>query len=150
MNAKRMMRAENMRYMKIQRVIGLLCGDGGNVLDDIGGVCGLFNVGGVGGITVDGENIIIIRNRIYAFSELQRITINTEGSMAIYGRGGKKLCGSLCINAAAKNIELFALWVRKHSIPVEVVSGKYERIFQWLILTLCVLIIILVRFLKKI
>ena len=54
--------------------------------------------------------------------------------MTVYNRDGRKLCGSIWLNSSTKNVELFCVWVRRHCVPVEVVTGKGEKALQILIL----------------
>lgn len=145
MRIHKMSQAESMRYAKIQRQIDLLCGKDKTILDDMAknGMNESFYVGKK--ITVNGENIII-KNKTYAPYELQKVTINTEGSLAIYDQSGKKLCGSIFLNVSTKNVELFSLWVRKHKVQAEVISGKRERIFQWFLFVLALLVFVLFRY----
>ncbi|MBD5513196.1 MAG: hypothetical protein HDR06_00715 [Lachnospiraceae bacterium] len=146
MKINKIMRAEDMRCAKIQRLIDLLCPKGNNILEVLAedGI-GPFDVGKR--IKVDGKNIRI-KNRDYIAAELQKVTINTEGSMAIYDRNGRKLCGSIDLNVSSKNVELFCLWVRKNNVPAEVVSGTRERIFQWCVLVVGVLLVIVYKVLN--
>lgn len=143
----KMSQAVNMRYTKIQRLIGLLCGEDNTILDEIvrTGFTRPFNVGRK--ITVDGERLWI-KNKSYMPYELQKITINTEGSLAVYDSSGKKLCGWSLLNVSVKNIELFCVWARKYHVPAETVSGKHERIFQWGVLALTVLLVVVFRLLR--
>lgn len=143
MKIHKMSQAESMRYAKIQRQIDLLCGKDRTILDDMAkdGMKESFHVGKR--IIIRGRTITI-KNKTYDSSEL-KVTINTEGSLAIYDRNGKKLCGSLFLNISTKNIELFSLWVRKHHVPAEVVSGKLERIFQWFVFAVVLVVIIWIR-----
>lgn len=130
MIADKMSQAESVRYAKIQRLIGLLCGEDKTILDGIisKGFTEPFDVGRK--ITIDGETIWI-KNKSYTSSELQKIIINTEGSLAVYDSSGRKICGWLLLNVSVKNIELFCVWARKYHVQAETVSGKHERIFQW-------------------
>lgn len=129
--------AEDMRYARIQRLMDLLCHQEKNDLDNFmeDALHESFRVGMK--ITVDG-NKIRVRNREYSSVELQKVTINTEGTMAIYNRDGRKLCGSIWLNSSTKNIDLFCVWVRKYHVPTEVVSGKGEKVLQMLILVFAV------------
>lgn len=147
MRADAMERAENKRRAKVQRLINILCLRDKGILDDII-ACGFnenFDVGR--NITVRGENIII-RNRNFRYSELQRIVINTEGSMAIYAQNGRRLCGMMDINLSVKNIELFCVWARKYNIFAEAVSGKNEKIFQWLIFAAAVSVSLWIKLIR--
>lgn len=98
-------------------------------------------------IKIDGRNIRIGK-QTYSPAELQKVTINTEGSMAVYDRSGRKLCGSIALNSSTKNVELFCLWVRKYNVPAEVLSGARERFFQWFILAAGILLIVLYKVLN--
>lgn len=146
-----MEQAEAMRYAKIQRLMDLLCPKQEMVFNDIlddfikKGFCTPFHVGKK--ITVE-ESSIMIKNIAYHPSELQKVTMNTEGSMCIYGPEGKKLCDWRNLNVSTNNVELFCLWIRKHNIPTEVVSGKRERIFQWVVFAVGVMVIVLFRILR--
>ena len=139
-----MLQAEERRYAIIQRLTDLLCNKEEMVVDQLAenGMYEPFSVGKK--IKIDGRNIKIRRKR-YSSVELLKVTINTEGSMAIYDREGRKLCGSLSLNLSVKNIELFCVWVRKYNVPVEVVTGTHEKLFQWIILAMAVLAIVLYR-----
>lgn len=144
----KMAQAETTRYAKIQRLINLLCQKDENILTILSGNSfnKPFKVGRK--ITIDGQKITV-KNRTYDYYDLQKVTINTEGSMSIYDRSGRKLCGWVELNLSVKNIELFCLWARKYNVPAEVLSGKRERIFQWLILAVAVLILVMVRIFLK-
>lgn len=135
--------AEKQRYDKIKLIVALLCGDSQvtevlieNTPDQT------FKTGRR--ITVDGE-IIRIKNKSYEARQLQKITINTEGSMRIFDRYGKKLCSSLTLNSSSANIERFCIWARKHKIPAEVVSGIPERFLLVFFSGLVTLVIALVK-----
>lgn len=147
MIADKMEQAETMRYAKIRRLIDLLCsgneGDSDVILNDFmkNDLCMSFDVGRR--ITVEGSNIMI-KNIAYHFSELKKIIINTEGSMWVYDPGGKCLCDWRNLNVSTKNVELFCLWARKYNVPAEVVSGKRERIVQWSVFSVSVLIYFLI------
>lgn len=136
-NSKKIVQAEEMRYARIQQLIDLLFHKSKNMPEDFveEEIQESFPVGMK--IKVDG-NKIRVRNREYSSVELQKVTINTEGTMAIYDRDGKKLCGSIWLNSSTKNIELFCVWVRKYHVPAEVVSGKGEKVLQMLILVFAV------------
>lgn len=151
MRTNRMEQAEAMRYGKIQRLMDLLCPKpetvSADLLDDLteNGLCTPFHVGKQ--ITVEDSNIII-KKIAYHPSELQKVTMNTEGSMCIYDSEGKRLCDWRNLNVSMDNVELFCLWVRKQNISAEIVSGKRERIFQWSVFTVGILAIILFRILR--
>lgn len=134
---EKIVQAEGVRYARIQRLMDLLCHKQINIPVDFieEEMQESFPVGMK--IKVD-DNKIRIRNREYSSAELLKVTINTEGSMAVYSRDGRKLCGSIWLNLSTKNIELFCVWVRKYHVPVEVVSGKAEKILQMLILVIAV------------
>lgn len=128
---------EDARYAKIQQLINLLCHREQRNLDEFMGDALQENFPVGMKIKIDG-NRITIRNRTYSPAELQKVTINTEGTLAVYNREGRKLCGSVWLNSSTKNIELFCIWVRKYHVPVEVVAGKGEKAFQLLILVIAV------------
>lgn len=142
--------AETMRYKKIQNLISLLQGKGNTVaVDAIWGNGSpspiAFSLGRR--IAVDGEKIRIGKKSYNAY-EIEKVVINAEGSMAIYDHFGKKLCGCLRLNASTDNIELFCVWVQKSNIPVEIVSGRRERFFQYAILSIAVAAKVLYEVLK--
>lgn len=139
--------AEKARYNKIYRLTTLLCSQDNDALNTVIEKTELkpFKVGRR--ITVDGENIYI-KNKLYCAYQLQKITINTEGSLCIYDRNGKKLCDWKELNLSSANIELFCIWARKCGVPAEAVSGKRERAFQLFVLTLAILLVLLVKILK--
>ncbi len=140
--------AETMRYAKIQSLISLLQGKGNFVATDAvlePGMSLSFALGRK--IAVEGSKIRIGK-KSYNANEIKKVTINTEGSMAIYDSCGKKLCGSLRLNVSLKHIELFCVWVRKNNIPVEVLSGKGERFFQYMILFIAVTVMVLLRIIR--
>ncbi|MCM1054846.1 MAG: hypothetical protein NC394_04905 [Bacteroides sp.] len=139
--------AERTRFKKIYRLTSLLCSEDINVSELENTELKPFKVGGR--IRIDGEDIYI-KNKLYSARQLQRITINTEGSMRIYDRYGKKLCGSFTLNLSSSNIELFCIWARKYNVPGELVSGKGERTLQKVFLTLVFIIILFVKVVSKI
>lgn len=139
--------AETIRYAKIQNLILLLQGKGTSVgVDAVLGndLPAPFQVGRK--IAVDGERLTIGKKSYHSY-EIKKVTINKEGSMAIYDSHGTKICGSFRLNASLDNIELFCVWVRKSNIPVEVLSGKGERFLQYLILAIVVITAILFKLL---
>lgn len=145
-------KATEIRYSKIQNIINILKGDvygaAGNAVynDFISSVdIHAFNLGK--SISIDGQTIKIGK-KSYQSYEIQKVTVNTEGSMSIYDRSGKKICGFLRLNVSLENIDLFCVWVRKYNIAVEIKSGKTERIFQYAILAITVLLIILYKILR--
>ncbi len=146
---KRMSEAETARYGKINNLISILKGERDR---DI--FSGLFEnafktpIKAGGKITIDGDELII-GNRKYGVRDLQKITINKEGSMKLYERGGKKLCGSLSLNLAAENVELLCYWLRLHKVETEIRSGKGEKAFQWTIAAIAVITIILLQVINK-
>lgn len=139
--------AENIRYAKIKRLTDLLCSEEKGLIDAIAEnqATAPFKVGKR--ITVDGDSITI-KGKAYSANQLNKVTVSKEGSMGIYDRYGKKLCGWIALNSACHNIELFCLWIRKYNVPAEVLSGKAERIFRIAFLILTVLAIILSKILK--
>lgn len=140
--------AETMRYAKIQNLISLLQGRGNFVAADAVLEPGMplsFELGRKIAVV---ESKIRIGKKRYNANEIKKVTINTEGSMAIYDSRGKKLCGSLGLNVSLNHIELFCVWVRKNNIPVEVVSGKGERLFQYMILFIAVTVMVLLRIIR--
>lgn len=139
--------AETVRYAKIQRLTDLICPKEKNLLDAMI-EDGLHNSIDVGSrIEINGQTIRI-RKQTYSPAELQKVTISTEGSMAIYDCSGRKLCGSITLNSSTKNVELFCLWVRKYNVHAEVISGARERFFQWFILVVGILLIALYKVLN--
>lgn len=148
MRVVKMLQAENVRYDKIERLSNLLCKDNYLPLDysAMDSLDKPFSVGKK--ITVEGENIVI-NKKTYSSSDIKTVTINTEGSLAIYDRRDKKLCGWSALNLSTKNIELFCLWARKHNIPAKTVSGNSERAFQLFFLVLVILTIIIVKIIHK-
>lgn len=147
MNVNKMAQAEDRRYAKIERLIELLCPKEKTVLEDAAGYefNKPFKVGKR--ITVEGSSIII-KNKAYDSLELKKITINTEGSLSIYDRSGRKLCGWVDLNLSTKNIELFCIWARMNNVPAEVVSGKGEKILQLSILVTVILALVLFKILR--
>ncbi len=149
LNKNNMSKAVSMRYTKIQKLIDLLQGNANSAaIDTILGdnLPAPFTIGRR--IAVD-ERTIKIGKKNYNIHEIKNVTVNTEGSMAIYDNNGKKLCGSLSLNVSSENIELFCVWVRRCNIPVEVLSGKGERIFQYVILSVSVLVVVFLKLLNK-
>lgn len=136
-----------MRYARIQRLMDLLCHKEKNNLDNFMEDA-LHESFPVGMKIKVGGNKIRIRNREYSSVELQKVTINTEGTMAIYNCDGKKLCGSIWLNSSTKNIELFCIWVRKYHVPVDVVSGKGEKVLQMFILVIALAALFLYKALR--
>lgn len=133
MKIEKIVQAEDMRYARTQQLVNLLCHQGQGNPDGFmeNALQEPFPVGMK--IKVDGSKITI-RNREYSSAELQKVTINTEGTLTVYNRDGRKLCGSIWLNSSTKNVELFCVWVRRHCVPVEVVTGKGEKALQILIL----------------
>lgn len=147
MSATKMKQAENMRYAKIERLTDLLCRKDHTVFDDIIGdeIDKPFKVGKR--IAVEGERIAI-KNKAYDCFDLKRVTINSEGSFSVYDRSGRKLCGWAELNLSVENIELFCIWVRKHGIPADVVSGKGERTVQWVVFSVALVLIVFIGVLR--
>jgi hypothetical protein len=142
-NGERMEKAQEFRYSKINHLIQYLQGtNNAGLMDELVEDSELtaFCVGKR--IRIDGKNIKIGK-REYQVYDIKKVTINTEGSMAIYDKSDRKICGTLWLNAGEKNIELFCVWVRKNSVQVEVKSGKGELFFQYLFLGIVILIILL-------
>lgn len=140
--------AENMRCKKIQNLISLLQGNENSALIDAvleNQPSLAFEVGRR--IAIDGETIKIGKQS-FSSHEIEKVTINAEGSMAIYNRYGKRLCGSLSLNVSQDNIELFCVWVHKYNISVEVLSGKGERFFQYMLLLITAAAVVLREILK--
>lgn len=143
LNGERMEKAQDARYSKINHLIQYL--QGTNNADSIhefvkDSVPTAFCVGNR--IGIDGK-IIRIGKKDYHLYNIKKVTINTEGSMAIYDKSDRKICGTLWLNVGQKNIELFCVWVRNNSIQVEVKSGKGETFFQYFIFGIVILIILL-------
>ena len=137
--------AEIKRYEKIQMILDLLCKTEDSVKMNVllNGSLSPFKLGKR--IVIDGRTITIGRLS-YDSSEIKKLVVNTEGSMRLYAQDGKKLCGSVHLNVSLKNIELFCVWIRQYRIPVEVVSGKWERVFQYVILAFAILVFLFLRF----
>ncbi len=142
--AEKMSAAENIRYGKIQRLTYLLCSkDKSSEMAFLENqALAPFKVGK--SIAIDGENITI-HKKAFSAQQMKRITINGEGSMALYDRSNKRLCGWKDLNLACSNIELFCVWAKQNGIPCETVSGKGERAFQIGFLVLVVIIIALIK-----
>ena len=141
-------KAETIRYSKIQRMLSILNGDTNGAAADITDnliasmdICP-FRVGKR--ISIDGQTIKIGK-KCWQSYEIQKVTANTEGSMAIYDRSGKKICGCLSLNVSLQNIELFCIWVRKYNIAAEIRSGKMERFFQYALLVITILLVLLYK-----
>jgi hypothetical protein len=140
---ERMEKAQEFRYSKINHLIQYLQGtNNAELIDEFAEDSELtaFCVGKR--IRIDGK-IIKIGKREYQVYDIKKVTISTEGSMAIYDKSDRKICGTLWLNAGEKNVELFCVWLRKNSVQVEVKSGKGELIFQYLFLGLVILIVLL-------
>lgn len=145
--SRKLREAESMRYRKIQNLIHLLQGKGNSIGIDAAlgnDLPAPFKVGRR--IAVDGEKIKIGK-KSYSSCEIKKVTINTEGSMAMYDGFGKKLCGSLLLNASLNNVELLCIWIQKSNIPAEVVSGKGERLFQYMVVFFAVAAVITLQIL---
>ncbi len=148
MNRMDISEAENVRYAKIQNLINLLQGKGNFAATDAVLEPGMPLSFELGRRIAVGGSKIRIGKKSYHANEIKKVTINTEGSMAIYDSCGKKLCGSLGLNVSLKHIELFCVWVRRNNIPVEVVSGNGERFFQYMILFIAVAVKVLLRIIR--
>lgn len=149
-NGKRIEKAQSVRYLKINHLIQYLQDTNSaerivKFLED--NVPTAFCVGKR--ISIDGK-MIRIGKRDYQVYDIKKVTINTEGSMAIYDKSDRKICGTLWLNVGEKNIELFCIWVRKNSIQVEVKTGKGELFFQYFFLGIVILIILIIEFCYKI
>ena len=136
-----MQQAEFMRYALIQNVIDIIRNNVPKV-----NIPDSFNVGKR--VSVSGNTLNIGRKSFEAY-EIGRFTVNTEGSMALYDRYSKKICGTLGLNASLKNIDVFCKWIMINNISAEVVSGKSERIFQHIFLILGIIVIVLIQILRK-
>lgn len=135
--------ASAVRYKKIQDMIDLIKGEGSSKAIDAILKNSLFAPFKVGkSIFIDGDTIKIGKKEYY-YNDIDKVTVNTEGSIALYDRYGKKLCGSFRLNLSCYNIQLFCIWARLHGIPAEVVSGKKERIFQFLLLAATFIAVVL-------
>lgn len=147
MRLEKLEQMEDARYAKIQQLVNLLCPKGQSNLDHVmeATLQEAFSVGMK--IRVNGSRITI-RNKEYSSSELQKVTINTEGTLAIYNREGRKLCGSVWLNSSTTNIELFCVWVSKYHVPVEVVAGKGEKALQMLIMVVALAAWVLFKVLR--
>lgn len=140
--------AEKQRYDKIKRIVALLCCDS-KLVEIVAENSSDQHFKTGRRIIVDGE-IIRIKNKAYEARQLQKIIINTEGSMRIYDRYGKKLCGSMTLNSSSANVERFCIWARKYKIPAEVVSGVSERFLLVFFSGLVTLVIAIVKLLTHI
>ncbi len=136
-----MQQAEFFRYALIQNVIDIIQN---NVPVYI--VPDSFNVGKR--LSVNGNTLHIGRKCFEAY-EIGKFTVNTEGSMALYDRYGKKLCGTFGLNISVKNIDVFCKWIKNNNISAEVVSGKIERVFQYMFLILGIAVIVVIKVLRK-
>lgn len=147
MKTNKISQAEKMRYSRIERLTNLLCTENFLPLDHsaMNSLDKPFNVGKR--ITIEGQNISI-NKKTYCALDIKKVTINTEGSLAVYDRGGKKLCGWPVLNLSTQNIELFCLWARKNGIPAEIISGKAEKAFQMSFLAVVALVVILIKLLR--
>lgn len=133
MRIEKIVQAEDERYARVRQLVNLLCRREQNTPDSFmeDALQEPFPVGMK--IKIDGSRITI-RNREYTSAELQKVTINTEGTLAVYNREGRKLCGSVWLNSSTKNVDLFCGWVSKYHVPVEVVTGRGEKALQILIM----------------
>jgi hypothetical protein len=135
---ERIVKAQEFRYSKINHLIQYLQGTNNELVED--NELTAFCVGKR--IRIDGK-IIKVGKREYQVYDIKKVTINAEGSLAIYDKSDRKICGTLWLNVGVKNIELFCSWVRKNSVQVEVKPGKGELFFQYLFLGIVILIILL-------
>lgn len=145
----KMSQAQSMRYGKIKRLTDLLCGENALPLDysAMGSLDKPFKVGKR--IIVEGQNISI-NKKTYCAYDIKKVTINTEGSLSIYSRSGKKLCGWAALNLSVKNIELFCLWARRNGIPSESISGGSEKAFQLVFLSAVIILAVLIKLLHTV
>lgn len=144
----KMTAAEKQRYDKIKLLTALLCGENRDIDFVIENTpVQSFKAGKR--VTINGE-IIRINNKSYEARQIQKIIINTEGSIKIFDRYGKKLCGSLTLNSSTNNINLFCIWARKNKIPAEVVSGIPEKVLLTVFLGVVTLVVELVKVLSRI
>lgn len=139
--------AETVRYAKIKNLICILQGRRDSAETDFLEMAlpTLFIVGKK--ITVDGEEIRIGKKTYHSY-EIKKVTINTEGSMALYDSCEKKIGGCFLLNASIENIELLCVWIKKNNIPVEVLSGKGERFFQYIIVFIVLAAAVLLKIMK--
>lgn len=140
--------AEIMRYAKIQNAINLLQGNGSSIAAEAVWSDTSIAPFKVGRFIVIDDETIHIGKKTYNLHDMGKVVINTEGSMSIYNSFRKKICGCLRLNVSLNNIELFCVWIHKNKIPVEIVSGKRERIFQYAVLTITVAAVLLFTLLK--
>ena len=136
-----MQQAEFFRYALIQNVIDIIQN---NVPIYI--VPDSFNVGKR--LSVDG-NTLHIGKKSYEAYEIGKFTVNTEGSMALYDRYGKKICGTFSLNVSVENIHIFCKWIRNNNISAEVIPGRAEKIFQYIFLIIGAAVIILIKVFRK-
>ena len=103
-----MKQAEVLRYALIQNVLDIIQDNVPevNVPHD-------FNVGKR--LSVRGNTLHIGRKCFEAY-EIGKFTVNSEGSMALYDRYGKKLCGTLSLNVSLKNIDIFCKWIKINNV----------------------------------
>lgn len=149
MKTDKMSQAQSIRYGKIERLTELLCRDNSVPLDysAMGSLDKPFKVGKR--IIVDGQNVSI-NKKTYCAYDIKKVTINTEGSLSIYSRSGKKLCGWSVLNLSTEKIELFCLWARRNGILSESVSGGSEKAFQLVFLSAVIILVVLIKLLHTV
>ena len=136
-----MQQAETLRYALIQNILDIIQNNAAEV-----SVPHDFNVGKR--LSVSGSTLHIGKKSFEAY-EIGKFTVNTEGSMALYDRYGKKICGTFGLNVSLKNIDIFCKWIKKNNVSAEVVSGKAERIFQYIFMFVGIAVIVLIKVLGK-
>ena len=136
-----MQQAETLRYALIQNILDIIQDNAAewNVPHD-------FNVGKR--LSVSGSTLHIGRKSFEAY-EIGKFTVNTEGSMALYDRYGKNICGTLGLNVSLKNIDIFCKWIKINNISAEVIPGKAERIFQYIFMIVGIAVIVFIKVLRN-
>ena len=117
---------KNKKYAVIKQCITMLEGKGDAALVDsmIGdGSLQPFSVGRK--IKVDKDGITIGRRRM-DIRDIGRMRISEEGSMALYDRYGKKICGTFTVNYMMENIELLCWCLHHYGVEAEITSGKLD------------------------
>ena len=129
---------KNKKYAVIKQCITMLEGKGDAALVDsmIGdGSLQPFSVGRT--IKVDKDGITIGRRRM-DIRDIGRMRISEEGSMALYDRYGKKICGTFTVNYMMENIELLCWCLHHYGVEAEITSGKGERVYQYIVLAIVI------------
>ena len=88
-------------------------------------------------IKVDKDGINIGRRRMN-IRDIGRMRISEEGSMALYDRYGKKICGTFTVNYMMENIELLCWCLHHYGVEAEITSGKGERVYQYIVLAIVI------------